>query len=464
MKEPNILSLLKKRFILPPSYLVIMQKIPIVWVISLLLLPTLVMAAYSYTELDQQKAENRPIKIDTDKKVYICGNEKVVVFISGNPNTTYTLVVTKPDNTVLTYTVSTDQSGNASISIPLSGSEPSGTWTLALYDVNKRLVAAGKFLVKCEKPTEPTPTEEVPMNPCLTVVSDTTTFVDRGNTVLVNFTWSAPINGSDLGVAGAKTIWSSNGMDTNNPYTFTKYFLLPSGNMYNATLTINADDQWMDLKINGNFVASEPVPGWGNVHTYDVSAYLQPGLNTLEVKAVDIGKVVAALAYKLDVKCKPVPGSTHWDKIVFTIDVKQVQPSPTQPGNEELVKKLRPLIGKTLDIKVRDEPSEVVALEDTVKAFLAAKYSLSKQDLDYITVKIVEVEYAIDPNVHGKGVPVPMDKQETGMGKSTESTETTPSTHTTPSNEIYYAMPLMGIAGLGAFFAIRYRREQKKIS
>ncbi|GBC74538.1 hypothetical protein HRbin05_00580 [archaeon HR05] len=158
-------------------------------------------------------------------------------------------------------------------------------------------------------------------------------------------------------------------------------------------------------------------------------------------------------------KCKPVQGSTHWDKIIFTIDVKQVPSTPTQPGNEELVKKLRPLIGKTLDIKVRDEPSEVVALEDTVKEFLAAKYSLSKQDLDYIMVKIVEVEYAIDPNVHGKGIP--MDKQKTGMGK--KSTETTPSTHT-PNNEIYYAMPLMGIAGLGAFLAIRYRKEQKKIS
>ncbi len=436
-----------------------MQKISIIWVISLLLLPILVITVYASTELDQQRAEGRPIKIGTDKEVYVCGkDEKVVVFISGDPNTTYTLVVTKPDNTTLTYTVVTDASGNASVSIPLSASEPSGTWTLALYNINKRVVAEGKFLVKCDN--KPTPPTEVPMNPCLTVVSDTTTFVDRGNTVLINFTWPAPINGNDLGVAGAKTIWSSNGMDTNNPYKFTKHFLLPSGNMYNGILTINADDQWMDLKINGNFVASEPAPaGWGNVHTYDVSAYLQPGLNTLEVRAVDIAQMVAALAYKLDVKCKPIQGSTHWDKIVFTIDVKQVQPSPTQPVNEELVKKLRPLIGKTLDIKVRDEPSEVVALEDTVKEFLAAKYSLSKQDLDYIMVKIVEVEYAIDPNVHGKGIP--MDKQETGMGK--KSTEITPSTHT-PNNEIYYAMPLMGIAGLGAFLAIRYRKEQKKIS
>ncbi|MEM4611762.1 MAG: hypothetical protein QXS95_03355 [Candidatus Nitrosocaldus sp.] len=410
--------------------------------------------------MDQQRADkSRPVKIGTDKDVYECGKDgKVVVFISGDPNTTYTLVVTKPDNTTLTYTVVTDASGNASVSIPLSASEPSGTWALVLYNTDRRAVAEGKFLVRCDKkPTEPvppqTPTEPV-MNPCLTVVSDTTTFVDRGNTVAINFTWPAPINGSDLGIPGATPIWSSNGLDTNNPYTFTKYFLLPSGNMYHATLTINADDQWMDLKINGNFVASEPAPaGWGNVHTYDVSAYLQPGLNTLEVKAVDIGKSVAALAYKLEVKCKPVQGSTHWDKIIFTIDVKEVQPSPTQPGNVELVKKLRPLIGKTLDIKVRDEPSDVVALEDTVKAFLAAKYNLSKQDLDYITVRIVEVEYAIDPNMHGK--PIPIDKQkeeEASMGK--KSTNPTPS-----SNEIYYVLPpLLGIAGLGAFFAIRHRK------
>ncbi|GBC73437.1 hypothetical protein HRbin04_00838 [archaeon HR04] len=298
------------------------------------------------------------------------------------------------------------------------------------------------------------------MNPCLTLVSDTSTFVDRGNTVPVNFTWSAPINSNDLGVAGAKPIWSSNGLDTNNPYTFTKYFLLPSGNAYSAILTINADDQWRDLKINGQFVATEPFPGWGNVHTYNVSAYLQPGLNTLEVKAVDIGKTVAALAYKLEVKCKPVQGSTHWDKIIFTIDVKQVPSTPTQPGNEELVKKLRPLIGKTLDIKVRDEPSEIAVLEDTVKAFLAAKYNLTKQDLEYITVKIVEVEYAIDPNVHGKMVP-PQEPQKT--------TEASTSTKGNRMNNdigdgVYYAMPLMGIAGLGAFLAIRYRKEQKKIS
>ncbi len=429
-----------------------MQKIYIIWVISLLLLPILVMNVHAI-ETDQQRAENRPVKIGTDKEIYTCGkDEKVVVSISGNPNTTYTLVVTKPDNTTLTYTVTTNGSGSASVSIPLSASEPSGAWALALYDANKRVVAEGKFLVKCDN--KPPPAGEPPMNPCLTVVSDTSTFVDRGNTVLINFTWPTPINGNDLGVAGAKTIWSSNGMDTNNPYTFTRHFLLPSGNMYNGTLTINVDDQWMDLKINGNFVASEPAPaGWGNVHTYDVSAYLQPGLNTLEVKAVDIAQVVAALAYKLEVKCKPVQGSTHWDKIIFTIDVKEVQPSTTQPGNVELVKKLRPLMGKTLDIKVRDEPSEVVALEDTVKAFLAAKYSLSKQDLDYITVRIVEVEYAIDPNMHGK--PIPMDKQkeeEASMGK--KSTNTTPS-----SNEIYYVLPpLLGIAGLGAFFAIRHRK------
>ncbi|MEM4278240.1 MAG: hypothetical protein QXG53_03980 [Candidatus Nitrosocaldus sp.] len=415
-------------------------------------MPILVMNVHAI-ETDQQRAENRPVKIGTDKEIYTCGkDEKVVVSISGNPNTTYTLVVTKPDNTTLTYTVTTNGSGSASVSIPLSASEPSGAWALALYDANKRVVAEGKFLVKCDN--KPPPAGEPPMNPCLTVVSDTSTFVDRGNTVLINFTWPTPINGNDLGVAGAKTIWSSNGMDTNNPYTFTRHFLLPSGNMYNGTLTINVDDQWMDLKINGNFVASEPAPaGWGNVHTYDVSAYLQPGLNTLEVKAVDIAQVVAALAYKLEVKCKPVQGSTHWDKIIFTIDVKEVQPSTTQPGNVELVKKLRPLMGKTLDIKVRDEPSEVVALEDTVKAFLAAKYSLSKQDLDYITVRIVEVEYAIDPNMHGK--PIPMDKQkeeEASMGK--KSTNTTPS-----SNEIYYVLPpLLGIAGLGAFFAIRHRK------
>ncbi|MEM3915576.1 MAG: hypothetical protein QW572_00950 [Candidatus Nitrosocaldus sp.] len=414
-------------------------------------MPILVMNVHAI-ETDQQRAENRPVKIGTDKEIYTCGkDEKVVVSISGNPNTTYTLVVTKPDNTTLTYTVTTNGSGSASVSIPLSASEPSGAWALALYDANKRVVAEGKFLVKCDN--KPPPAGEPPMNPCLTVVSDTSTFVDRGNTVLINFTWPTPINGNDLGVAGAKTIWSSNGMDTNNPYTFTRHFLLPSGNMYNGTLTINVDDQWMDLKINGNFVASEPAPaGWGNVHTYDVSAYLQPGLNTLEVKAVDIAQVVAALAYKLEVKCKPVQGSTHWDKIIFTIDVKEVQPS-TQPGNVELVKKLRPLMGKTLDIKVRDEPSEVVALEDTVKAFLAAKYNLSKQDLDYITVRIVEVEYAIDPNMHGK--PIPMDKQkeeEASMGK--KSTNPTPS-----SNEIYYVLPpLLGIAGLGAFFAIRHRK------
>ncbi|MCS7141044.1 MAG: hypothetical protein NZ888_02525 [Candidatus Nitrosocaldus sp.] len=208
----------------------------------------------------------------------------------------------------------------------------------------------------------------------------------------------------------------------------------------------------MDLKINGNSVASEPAPaGWGNVHTYDVSAYLQPGLNTLEVKAVDRAQVVAALAYKMDVKCKPMQGSLHWDKIIFTIDVRQVQSTSTQPGNEELVRKLRPLMGKTLDIKVRDEPSEVVAVEDVVKSFLAAKYNLSKKDLDQITVRMVEVEYAIDPNVHGK-----VHAQDAGMGKKSASGDT-PTPATTRGDEMYYVLPLMGMAGLGAFLAIRHR-------
>ncbi|MFN4337367.1 MAG: hypothetical protein ACK4FV_07330 [Candidatus Nitrosocaldus sp.] len=435
-----------------------MTNIHIIWVISLLLLPILVINANA-VDVDQKQPSTLPVKMRTDKDMYICGkDEKVIVSISGNPNTTYTLVVTKPDNTVLTYTITTDASGSASISIPLSVSEPSGTWILTLYDSNKRVVAEWKFHVKCEK--EPTPE---PMEPCLTVVSDTSTFVDRGNTVLVNFTWPAPINSNDLGVTGAKTIWSSNGLDTNNPYTFTRFFLLPSGNAYSAMLTINADDQWMDLKVNGQFVASEPFPGWGNVHTYDVSAYLQPGLNTLEVKAVDIGQAVAALAYKLDVKCKPIPASTHWDKIIFTIDVKQVQPSPTQPGNEELVKKLRPLIGKTLDIKVRDEPSEIAALEDTVKAFLAAKYNLSKQDLAYITVKIVEVEYAIDPNVHGKMVPSEGPQKPTEASSSTKGNRMNMDIDGKIGDGVYYALPLMGIGiagGLGAFIAMRYRRGQ----
>ncbi len=429
----------------------------IIWVISLLLLPILVINAYA-ADMDQVKEQvGKPVKIRTDKDAYHCEKDKqVVVSVSGSPNTTYTLVVTKPDNTTLTYTITTDASGNASISIPLSASEPSGTWLLTLYDANRRPVAEWKFMVKCE--VSPPPPE--PMEPCLTVVSDTSTFVDRGNTVLINYTWPAPINGNDLGVPGAKTIWSSNGLDTNNPYTFTRYFLLPSGNVYSGTLTINADDQWMDLKINGQFVASEPFPGWGNVHTYNVSAYLQPGLNTLEVKAVDIGRAVAALAYKLDVNCKPVQGSTHWDKIIFTIDVREVQPSPTQPGNEELVKKLRPLIGKTLDIKVRDEPSEIVALEDTVKAFLAAKYNLTKQDLTYITVKIVEVEYAIDPNIHGKIVPQePQKPTEAGSSKGNRMNADIDGKI---GDGVYYALPLgIGIAGgLGAFIAMRYRRGQ----
>lgn len=80
-----------------------MQKIHIIWVISLLLLPILAINAQTI-EVDQQRPENRPVKMGTDKKVYTCDvDQKVVVTISGNPNTAYTLVVTKPDNTTLTY-------------------------------------------------------------------------------------------------------------------------------------------------------------------------------------------------------------------------------------------------------------------------------------------------------------------------------------------------------------------------
>jgi hypothetical protein len=68
------------------------------------------------------------------------------------------------------------------------------------------------------------------------------------------------------------------------------------------------------------------------VHTYTIpSTYLNAGLNTLTVQAVDIGQAVAALAFKMEVFCTPVQSSIHWDKIVFTIDVK---PLPERPGQQ----------------------------------------------------------------------------------------------------------------------------------
>ncbi|MEM4398493.1 MAG: hypothetical protein QXV18_01600, partial [Candidatus Nitrosocaldus sp.] len=104
-------------------------------------------------ETDQQRAENRPVNIDTDKDVYTCEKDKaVIVFISGNPNTEYTLVVTKPNGASQAYTVTTDGSGNATINIPLSTSAPSGTWTLVLYGEGG--LATAMFVVKCDnKPT-----------------------------------------------------------------------------------------------------------------------------------------------------------------------------------------------------------------------------------------------------------------------------------------------------------------------
>jgi hypothetical protein len=394
------------------------------------------------TQLDQQKPTD--VKMRTDKDLYKC-NETVTVKISGKPNTTYLLVIKDPNGNMYTQiNITTDASGNATQTYTQVG--PSGVWLLELYEIttagDKRLVAEWKYKVECENP--PPPTDKS----CLTVVSDLQTFVDRGNTVPVSYYWPAPINGSDLGIPGATPIWSSNGLDTNNPYTFTKHFILPQGYTYHAKIAINADDQWKDLRINGNFIADEPAPiGWGNVHTYTIpSTYLNAGLNTLTVQAVDIGQAVAALAFKMEVFCTPVQSSIHWDKIVFTIDVK---PLSERPGQQDKLKAmLAPLLNKTLDIKVRDNPADIAALEDVVKGFLAAKYNLTKQDTERIIVRIVEVEYAIDTNVHGAiGPEKPKEAESSTKGSALNSND----------GYIYYTLPFIGI---GALIALWYKRSR----
>jgi len=273
--------------------------------------------------------------------------------------------------------------------------------------------------------------------------------------VVVNYIWPSPIGSSDLGIPGAMPIWADiNGdgvpdLDTGNPFTFTKYFILPPNNKYNATLWINADDQWFDLTINDQFVASEPTSSWGNVHVIDVSKYLREGLNNLTVRAVDIGMAYVGLAFRLDVECTPVPGPTHWDKIIFTISVNA---TPTMPDN--LSPKLRSLIGKTLDIKVRDDPSDVAVLEDKVKAFLAARFNLTKQDLERIVVRIIDVEYAIEPSRSSVAVGI---VNEVEIDPNTQSR----SQNLADGDSIYYALPLiMSLAGLGAFLVMRHMKEQ----
>ncbi|GAY26380.1 hypothetical protein ATG_15830 [Desulfurococcaceae archaeon AG1] len=272
---------------------------------------------------------------------------------------------------------------------------------------------------------------------------------------MVNYTWPSPISSNNLGIPGAMPIWADiNGdgiadLDTGNPFTFTKYFILPPNNKYNATLWINADDQWFDLTINDQFVASEPTSSWGNVHVIDVSKYLREGLNNLTVKAVDIGMAYVGLAFRLDVECTPAPGPTHWDKIIFTISVNA---TPTMPDN--LTQKLRSLIGKTLDIKVRDDPSDIAVLEDKVKAFLAAKFNLTKQDLERIIVRIIDVEYAIEPSKSSVTVRI---VNEVEIDPNTQSRNQ----NLADDNSIYYTLPLiMSLAGLGAFLIMRHMREQ----
>jgi hypothetical protein len=425
-------------------------------IMAILAATVLLMGTSAYVsadiQLDQQNQGRA--KMRTDKELYKC-DEKVTVNISGKPNTTYLLVIKDPNGNIHTQvSITTDANGNATHTYMQSG--PSGVWLLELHEIfvtgDKRLVAEWKYKVECDKQQPP---PQQPDKSCLTVVSDLQTFVDRGNTVPVSFNWPAPISGSNLGIAGVTPIWSSNGLDTGNPYTFTKHFILPQGYTYYAKIDINADDQWKDLRINGNFVADEPAPiGWGNVHTYTIpSTYLNAGLNTLTVQAVDIAQVVAGLAFKMEVFCKPIASSIHWDKIVFTIDIRQGTQGQQQENTDTLTSKLRPLIGKTLDIKVRDNPADVVALEDVVKGFLAAKYNLTKQETDRITVRIVEVEYAIDTNVHaGVGPDKPKDKSEAG-------TSTKGSTLNSYDEYIYYALPFIGV---GAVVALWYKRSRKE--
>lgn len=400
---------------------------------------------YADTQLDQQNQGQ--VKMLTDKDFYKC-DEKVIVTISGSPNTTYLLVIKDPNGNVQQVKITTDSSGIATYTYIQTG--PSGVWLLELYDERGRLVAEWKYRVECKEQPQPG-------NSCLAVVSDLQTFVDRGNTVAVSYFWPSPINSNNLGIPGATPIWSSNGLDTGNAYTFTKHFILPQGYAYSASIMINADDIWDDLRINGNLIANTPAgDGWGNVHTFSIpSAFLHPGLNTLTVKAKDIGQAVAAVAFKMDVYCKPAPSSIHWDKIVFTINVQQnvgpankvVGPVPVEP-KDELMVKLRPLLGKTLDIKVRDNPADVVALEDVVKSFLAAKYNLTKPETDRIIVKIVEVEYAIDTNAHYMAKPQKPEQ----TGSSTKG-----NTLNNSYEGIYYALPFVGI---GTVVALWYKRRR----
>ncbi len=313
---------------------------------------------------------------------------------------------------------------------------------LSLSLVTQLIMQANATIIEADEEKKPKPPISI-MPICATIVSDTTTMVDQGYTIPINYTWNSPHYGSStsLGISGATAIWSSNGFNTGNPYTFTKSFILPPNNAYSATLYINADDQWKDLYINGYYIASESVPpsGWGDVHTYNIGQYLQPGLNTLEVKALDIKQVVAALAFKIVVTCTPIQGSTHWDKIIFTIDIGPI-------NNATGIEKLRPLIGKTLDIKVRDSPAEIAVLEDKIKAFLAAKYNLTQNDLNLIRIKIINVEYAIDTSTAGKKI-TPVTQTETGVAKDNM------------NNYLQYLIPIISISGLSTVLLLRYKKR-----
>jgi len=310
---------------------------------------------------------------------------------------------------------------------------------LSLSLVTQLIMQANATMIEADQEKKPSP-NTIPTIPiCATIISDTTTIVDQGYTIPVNFTWNSPNYGpsTTLGIPGATAIWSSNGLNTNNPYTFTKSFILPPNNAYIATLYINADDKWKDLYINGHYIASEPsTGGWGDLHTYNVGQYLQSGLNVLEVKALDIGQTVAALAFKIDVTCTPIQESTHWDKIIFGID------APNVP-------KLKPLIGKTLDIKVRDNPADVAVLEDKVKAFLAAKYNLTQNELNAIRIKIINVEYAIDTSTIGKKI-TPITQTETEVPKNTKNNM---------NNYLQYIIPIVSISGLSTVLLLRYKKR-----
>jgi len=157
-----------------------------------------------------------------------------------------------------------------------------------------------------------TPVGEICTDDSVTLVSDGTTQVDGGNSLLL--LEGEPVNGNrqhpawTTSIAGASWIWDLDGVNTpteNETEVFTKQFEI-NGPVSAAVLDIATDNSYV-VRLNGTIVAEDAsLDNYSSADQYNIATEdLDQGLNTLEITVTNgawpEGENPAGLLFKLTV-------------------------------------------------------------------------------------------------------------------------------------------------------------------